>query len=111
MPLSTLGGSCTCQPGRGCSIRYSCRAVASSPRVPPTPKAATFTALVPTSRPMMTSAELSFTSRRLDGISLAKDGVNEILVAAEPWHQDVQNRRDGFRHVTRVRCLLGGRGS
>jgi hypothetical protein len=49
----------------------------------------------PTIRPMMMSAVLALISLRLDGVGLSEDGVNEIVVAAEPWLQGVQDRRDG----------------
>lgn len=81
--------------GLWCSSGYSASALASKPGAPPTPKAATLTAVVPTSRPMMMSAVLALISLRLDGVGLSEDGVNEIVVAAEPWLQGVQDRRDG----------------
>jgi len=43
----------------------------------------------------MTSAVLAFISLRLDGVGLSEDGVNELVVAVEPWLQGVQDRRDG----------------
>jgi hypothetical protein len=49
-----------------------------------TPKAATLTAVVPTSTPIMTSVVPLFMSLGLDGGGLMKNSVEEVLVPAEP---------------------------
>ena len=89
MPASTLAGSCTCQPACGCSSRYSRSAVGMSAGAPLTPKAATLTAVVPTSTPIMTSVVPLFMSLGLDGGGLMENSVDEVLVPAEPGLENV----------------------
>src|SRR5215218_4077999 len=107
---STLAGSCTCHPARGCSSRYSRRPLASSRWAPLTPKAATLTAVVPTSRPMMTSVIRSVMSQGRYCIRLTKDGIDQLAVSPEARFESIQHCRYGIRKLTRVGCLPSGTG-
>src|SRR6185436_18742830 len=100
MAESTIVGSCTCQPGWGCSSGYSRSALGSSVGALLTAKAATFTAVVPTSTPMMTSVVRVFISLGLDGAGLTNNSVDEIPVAAKPRFENVQDRRYGLSQLT-----------
>jgi sporulation-control protein spo0M len=61
----------------------------SSAGAPLTEKAATFTAVVPTSTPMMTSVIRVFMSLGLDGAGLTNNSVDKFLVAAEPGFENL----------------------
>jgi hypothetical protein len=83
----------------------------SSAGAPLTAKAATFTAVVPTSTPMMTSVVRVFMSLGLDGAGLPNNGLDEVPIAAEPRLQSVQDRRYGLSQLTGIGCLLSGSSS
>ena len=65
------------------------RLVGMSAGAPLTPKAATLTAVVPTSTPIMTSVVPLFMSLGLDGGGLMENSVDEVLVPAEPGFENV----------------------